>query len=295
MTEYKGIFAGLRGKTPVNPLLVTGSHRSGTTWVSKVLLKTGLFGEVVEPLNPDMGSVTGITRRFQHVRVEDVAIIRELEERLAAARRGKRRSLVKDPIGIFATAMYIERFDADVWLAVRNPLSFASSLKRLEWKFDFSHMLEQETLMQEYLYPYERELRAEKERNEKGSSAIRDQAVLLWNVIYHSAVVLKQKHPEKIRFVKHEDLSERPLETFRQQFRNFGLPFTAEVRSFIGETTSSRNPSEVDTRDVVHQIYRDSSSNIYNYRARLEAEEVEKIIEGTEKVAAFFYRKNEYW
>ena len=33
------------------PILVTGSHRSGTTWVGKMLAATGSVGYIHEPFN----------------------------------------------------------------------------------------------------------------------------------------------------------------------------------------------------------------------------------------------------
>jgi hypothetical protein len=48
------------------------------------------------------------------------------------------RPLLKDPFAVFSLPWFVERLDCRVVVTVRHPAGFASSLKRLNWPFDFT-------------------------------------------------------------------------------------------------------------------------------------------------------------
>src|SRR5262249_6493939 len=98
---------------------------------------------------------------------------------------------------------------------------------------------------------------------------------------------LQAEHPEWL-FLRHEDLSLRPVEEFHALFARLGLPFTPAVRAAIQRTSSEENPkSEVDGEAFRTSL--DSRANVWNWRKRLLPEEIERIRRGTEDVAPFFY------
>ena len=63
------------------------------------------------------------------------------------ARLRDRRPLLKDPFAVFSVPWFADRLHCQVVIVVRHPVAFASSLKRLEWSFDFGDLLAQSMLM----------------------------------------------------------------------------------------------------------------------------------------------------
>ena len=89
-------------------------------------------------------------------------------------------------------------------ITVRHPAAFASSLKRLDWPFEFTDLLDQPLLMQDYLEPYRKDMQATHPNDVIG------QASLLWMMIYRVVYSIRQRIPS-IQVVRHEDLSLDPV------------------------------------------------------------------------------------
>ncbi|MCK5535978.1 MAG: sulfotransferase domain-containing protein [Bacteroidales bacterium] len=267
------------------PLLITGSHRSGSTWIGKVIEQSDKFLYLNEPTSPNTipGSVESIEYWFQYIKNDDTQIIEDLSTLNKNALNKNRRALFKDPLAFFSINTFIEKLDTDVLISVRHPAAFVSSLKRLGWSHDFNHFLEQKELMETYLYPFENEIQ-EFAKNEKD---IIDQGILLWNIINHNTLKFKQKYP-KVYIVRHEDLSFYPIKEFKKIFEYFNIPFTPKVKKFLVQTTNKNNSSEVQD-NVVHQLHRDSKANIYNFKDRLTEEEIKRIQMGTKAISHIFY------
>ncbi|SMO68132.1 Sulfotransferase domain-containing protein [Gracilimonas mengyeensis] len=194
--------------------------------------------------------------------------------------------IIKDPIAFFSAEWLSKTYEADVLVAIRHPAAFCSSLKIKNWKFDFNNFLSQPLLMESYLGDYEEDIRkfAQEEQD------IIDQAILLWNCIYHTADVYQQKHPDWI-FVRHEELSMDPIKHFKSIYRNLDLEFTTQVKSDIVERSGSHNPKEQHSED---EFKRDSKANIKNWKNRLTKKEIDRIRVKTNKVSNIFY-DNDDW
>lgn len=303
------------------PMLVTGAHRSGTTWVGKVLALSRDVGYVEEPFNPAFRRLRPgickpifphwfmyITEENEAKFVEEIAAVlkfrfnlREQLRVLVKERRGFRtfardytgfalnryvyraRPLLKDPIAIFSTEWLAKRFDMDVVVLIRHPAAFVSSIKRMQWAHDFSNFLEQRLLLRDYLHPFEEEIR----RHVRNGGDFVDDAILLWNMFYSFIDKLRSRYPEYV-YLKHEELSKAPEEEFRKLFRRLNIEYDREVEKAIGTYSSSGNPREA-PKGVAHQLKRNSLANISNWKHRLSAEEVERVKEGTREVWPSFY------
>ena len=53
-----------------------------------------------------------------------------------------------EPIGFFSAEWFSKKYHTPVVLVVRHPASFVSSLKKLNWGFDFNCLLTQKELME---------------------------------------------------------------------------------------------------------------------------------------------------
>ena len=272
------------------PLLITGSHRSGSTWIGRVIEKSDEFIYLEEPtsLNDIPDSLPSINYWFQYIKDSDEEMIKDLFTLNQNAISQNKKALFKDPLAFFSIDTFIDKLNADILISVRHPAAFVSSLKRLGWGHDFNHFLEQEELMDTYLYPYRNQIKdfAKKEKD------IIDQGILLWNIINTNTIKFKQKYP-KIYTVTHEDLSLNPISEFKRIFDYFNIQFTSETNQYLLDTTNKNNATEAQN-NVAHQLHRDSKANILNFKTRLTEEEIKRIKIGTETISHVFYDQK-YW
>jgi hypothetical protein len=196
------------------------------------------------------------------------------------------RPLVKDPFAVFSAPWFAEQLGCQVVITVRHPAGFASSLKRLNWSFDFANLLEQPALMNEYL---------DVDRAAMESVLADDvigQAGLLWRMIYRVVARMINLHPAFI-LVRHEDLSREPVAGYRDLYSTLGLEFTSKVEQKILKNSNSENPVEL-SKEKVHTVKLDSRANLDNWKKRLSTEEVARIREMTGKVSKLFYSDEEW-
>jgi hypothetical protein len=305
----------------IQPILVTGAHRTGTTWVGKTLARTRGLSYISEPLNYNHNP--GVLKEtvpawytyicsdnadqyremfedlleyryhyraaFKNTRgIKDVAImLRDIVQFLFADLQNST-PLIKDPFAVFSVPWLQKEFDLQVVIMIRHPLPFVSSLKRLGWSFDFSHLLDQPLLMNDWLEPYREEMLEQ----QKFPADIVGQGALLWRIIY-SVVYSYHKQNRDLVLVRHEDLSRTPLQGFREVFDQLQLPFTADVQNHIRKTTRSQNPEQLREGNE-HAIHLDSRASLHNWQSRLEEEEITRIINHCREELQFFYQPEEW-
>ncbi|MDQ3646720.1 MAG: sulfotransferase, partial [Actinomycetota bacterium] len=255
------------------PILVTGSHRSGTTWVGKMLAASGEAGYIHEPFNPRRRpGWTGnrIPYWFQYVTeanehlyapvVEDVlafryplrlnasdvrsprqlALFASDAARSTVYRTRRLRPLLKDPIALFSAEWLADRFDAEVVVMIRHPAGFASSVKRLGWAFRFRSWIAQDALMEGPLNPYrERIVAAWREETD-----ILDQAILMWNAMHHVIEGYRARRPDW-RFIRHEDISRTPEAGFADLYTHLGLQWSERAARVVAGHSGAGNPGDV--------------------------------------------------
>ena len=107
------------------------------------------------------------------------------------------------------------QFDMQVLVLIRHPAAFCSSLKIMNWQFDFKNFLRQPLLMEAYLYAYKKEIK-EFTQSEKD---IIDQSILLWNCIHFTVKKFQERNTDWI-FIRHEDISLDPCDQFRLLYEN---------------------------------------------------------------------------
>lgn len=198
----------------------------------------------------------------------------------------RQRAVLKDPFAVFSIPWFAEKLGVQTIVTVRHPAAFASSLKRLNWPFDFKYLLAQPLLMRDHLESYRREMES------LPSDDILGQASLLWRMVYRFVADLQPARPD-LRVVRHEDLSVDPVGGFRDLYAFLGLDFSSRVRQTIKNSSSADNPKEV-SRSKVHAVRLDSRANLYNWRKRLTAEEVTRVRKMTEDVSHLYYADQEW-
>lgn len=300
-------------------ILVTGAHRTGTTWVGKMLASGRGVAYISEPLNVwhrpgvlrapvskwytfiDKTSEADYLPAFREMLAFRYGLgreIRSLRSRKDVLRMGRdlsiflrgrltgQRPLIKDPFAVFSAPWFAERLGCRVVITVRHPAGFASSLKRLNWPFDFSDLLDQPALMEAYLDADRAVMESIAEDDILG------QAALLWRMVYRVVARMTSLHPSFI-IVRHEDLSRDPLTGYRDLYAALDLDFTPKVEQAILNASSSENPEEL-SQEKVHSVKLDSRANIDNWKKRLSKDEIARVREMTGKVSHLFYSDEEW-
>jgi hypothetical protein len=190
-------------------------------------------------------------------------------------------ALLKDPFAVFSLPWFIERLDCRVVVTVRHPAGFASSLKRLNWPFDFKDLLEQPLLMRDHLEPF----RVDMER--MPADDVLGQSALLWRMVYRVVHATVERFPSVI-ILRHEDLSRDPQTGYARAYESLGLAYTAKVQETIRNSSSSENPAELSRRKV-HSVKLDSRANLDNWKKRLSPNEITRVRTMTEDVAHLYY------
>lgn len=329
------------------PILVTGIHRSGSTFVGKMLSLNKNVAYIQEPFNKDYGlKLFNINFKYLKENHTDDAIQEALDQLLTLKKADYRipsinntikgfknrntlvqeflddintssfakflkrylfkstaqlsfnvakynplinRVLLKDPIACFASQYLHRIYHMDVVVLVRHPLSFTGSLKRLDWKFDFDNFLNQQQLMDDYLDEFREEMIY---LNNKQATVV-EVACLLWNCIYKVLSEFIAANPNFI-VIKHEEIAQDPIASFKQLYSRLGLEFQPSIEQKIKNYTDAANPAEArDNR--VHQLKRDSTMVIHNWKDILTEDEIKYIIRKTKKIAENFYEPDFFY
>ena len=296
-----------------DPILVTGSHRSGTTWVGRVLIQAARMRLLHEPFNLTMVSrgrdfdpglwylaideanaatwrgpvartLTGLN--YHRDLSLEPATLKGLATRAhsAAAFTVRRlrgdRIIYKDPLAFFSAEWLHREFGMTPVVMVRHPAAFASSLQLKNWRFDFTNFTRQPRLLEGRLAPWREQI----ERAAQEPPEMIDHAILLWNCIYAVAADYRDAHPDWI-FRTHEELSLDPVGEFQELFEALGLDYGPAQRRFVEEVSGPQNPTE----QTADEYRRNSIENIENWKRRLTTEKIDRVLSGTETVRAKFY------
>jgi hypothetical protein len=294
------------------PILVTGAHRSGSTWIGKVIASSPQMLYIHEPFNIGIQRKNSplkywnecitegtpmrkqkkvldyikyfyaLPKLFLREEFSKVHSINQFRDFIWICRqRINNRTVLKDPIAIFSTEWIYGKTDCDVVISIRHPAAFVASLLVKEWGFDFNNFLEQDELIETYLKSY----RSEIEQYAKERQDIVLQGILLWNCIYDTVYQYQQKYGDKWLFIKHEDISLRPVESFEKIFKGLNLEFVGEVHAYIKKTTES---------DKETLLERDSKKNIETWKQRLSTAQIEQIKTMTSEVWQRFYKEEDW-
>lgn len=305
-----------------SPILITGSHRSGTTFTGKVLSLDRNVGLIHEPFNQT--KFFGINRFntkewFQYIdntngteyyskfkKTLDFNFSVEIDElkkkplisslhlvksflEAKEFRILHKRALVKDPIAFFSAPWLAQNFGMNVVVLIRHPAAFASSVMGLNWNHDFNSFLNQPLLMNSKpMEPFREEI----EDFAAKKYPIIEQASLLWRIFYSTVRHYQQDFPEWI-YVKHETLSEAPVTEFKKLYERLNLEFSKAIECKIIELTTDDYFSD----PIAHhpsRLKRDSKKNIILWKSRLNKDEILLVKNRVSDVSPYFYSENEW-
>lgn len=304
------------------PILVTGSHRSGSSFVGSMLAAAPGTALVFEPFNPNLrpGWLPRPVPHWYHYVCPDnadsysaqVDRVLTLHYPLAAGLRGARtpkqvaltgrnwlratharlggaRPIAKDPLALFSAPWFADRYGASILVLVRHPAAFVSSVVRLGWGFDVRNWLEQPLLLRDVLGPYQAQLQ-ELDRVRGDPVA---EAVLLWRVLYGVVASWEGPHPDWI-IRRYDDIALDPHGQFRALYDRFGLRWDDGAQAAISAHTSTDNAGEVEVADF-RSLRRDSSAAARSWTRRLGGDAVARIRDLCGPEGAHYYPRDDDW
>lgn len=294
------------------PILLAGAHRSGSTWMGKVIAASPKTRYIHEPFN------VGIRHKHSpiehwHQAVNDLTPLSKQKEIKAFLayfyalpksyrmeewekvpetyskrdvlwvfrQRMKNRTIIKDPVAIFAAEWIYKAINCDVIVSIRHPAAFVASLKVKNWNTDFNELKNQPEFQHPVLLKYENQIAAAANQQPDIIST----GILLWNMIYDMVHYYKQCYENEWQFVRHEDVSLDPMNTFKTVFKKINLPFSHEVEDYIQKTTQGEGKLDIE---------RDAKKNISTWKQRLTKEEIERVKDETKEVWKHFYSENDW-
>lgn len=297
------------------PILVTGAHRSGTTWMGKMLSIPSRIAYIHEPFNKVYTS-TGygiqphywfqyIDERNEHLyypkmlstlnfklicparakfrSIDDVKIYIKRNLEFLNYQFKDKRPLLKDPIALFSTPWLNQHFNCQPVILIRHPAAFVYSLKKQNWHFDFNELYYQHNLMNDCL-PHYKDIVKSFANNQY---SLLDQAILLWK-ISHDRILSFQKQYENWIYIKHDEIAKAPLRGFQSLYQQLQIPFTEKVKQTIENYSQSQN-NESKATNAVNHIQRDSESTTEEWKSGLASSEITYLFKEVEYLADKFY------
>jgi hypothetical protein len=220
----------LLGRYRREVIWVIGDGRSGTTWLSSIINWHGRYREMFEPFHPEFVPEMRSLRPYQYVRVGSVTgEFRELVNTVFSGRlrhgrvdaqtppRLHRGLVVKDIFAhLFAAAVLHEVPAIKLVLIIRNPIDVALSKLKLRswwWPDDPRLFLEQKSLMEDYLYPFEAQIA-------NCSTDFVARQVMIWAVLHY--VLFQQLTTNRVHVVFYEQFRVAPETEVRRLFQFLG-------------------------------------------------------------------------
>lgn len=213
-------------------VLISGSPRSGTTWLSELVNHDNSYRRVFEPFHPGKVRDFRAFRSRQYLRPDDRRgeYLEPVRRALSGELRGRwmdrggpvlaERRLVKEVRANLLLGWISANFPGlPMVLLLRHPRAVVASRLALDWEDNLSETMEQEDLVRDHLLPMEAEIRAAADSFERH--------LFLWCI--DSYVPLRQLCPGHAHLLFYEDLIHSPEKELRGLFAFLGKPFDPNV------------------------------------------------------------------
>lgn len=304
-------------------IFITGAARTGTTWMGKIIAEASGIKYIHEPFSPDnkcspikyylefindqtdpvtqkeindylYGLINSYQkyltnyfvnllqfRKLSKIFSDDYFLGNKFKILNFIKSPFSNRTLFKAPSSVISAEWVSTSFYTDTIILIRHPAAFAASYKISGWNHDFNHFRLQTNLMNNHLSQFREQVNL----FSYSPPDIVDQAILLWNIIYTFISRFYQKYRNDWYFIRHEDLSNDPITEFGKIFLFLGIEFTDKIKNSISKSTNGHK---------IGYLKRNSKQNIWTWKERLTAEEIDRIRLGTRDIAKNFY-SDEDW
>jgi hypothetical protein len=308
------------------PILVTGSHRSGSTWVGRVLASSPGIAYVEEPFNPS--NPMGIWNRepppwFCYIHagnehlwfpiIRDILAFKQPLRKLWSGRdefpwKHKTKPFERER---YVFEHYLQEGAHRVFRSrpmMKDPIAIFSSAWLADrfgmdvvmlWRHPAAFILSIKE--KKWFFDYNNLIKQPELIRDylqpfedqiryyapKGTDYdIIEGGSLQWNILYHVAHEMAKTRPEWV-VARHEDLSRDPVAAFRQMFEKLHLPFSSKVEQEVRARSAEENG--VDDKSTWEDARRDSKSLIQKWKKRLSADEIDRVRKATDNISKLYY------
>lgn len=277
---------------PSSAILLVGSGRSGTTWISNVLSRSPGIQQIFEPLNPVWDEETRNLTRWHPIRLHPRSYyIRPSEESpqwkdfLERILKGQVRSLWTDPdrTSFFPNRFLIKSIRANLMLGyiydnfkpkiiyvTRHPCATIYSRLALGWQADVNDILHQEELVEDFLHPWVKYI--EKEKDNLGGHAV-------WWAIENSIAKLHLESRCHLH-ITYEQLCMQSENKFSDIFLWLGIQEPADYRKILNR------PSRQSRKEVKYQS---TLGRLWTWSKHLSSEDQKRILVWADRMGATNY------
>jgi hypothetical protein len=304
-TSYPATRRRLRAVPRGQPIFLTGTLRSGTTWMARMLAAPGLW-LVHEPFNPNKGIWkepfpylrpdgfdAGVDRLMKQILRGDARRALGLPRAdhplmpLRLFRQPVRRILLKDPLACLLTAHLTSRYGFRGLVVFRHPAGFVSSITRLGWETAgiVAKLLACRPLVEDHFSSVAGLMEQHCRRDGLESAATLHGALnlVLWNTV-------SQQSLDSVIF---EDLCQSPIDAFQKLFARLDLPYGAQVREIHERLCFS--PSRPVGSHSAHDVERRSADMADGWKRHLSSDDVRRIRAIWEGFRIPLYASEAHW
>ena len=239
---------------PRDTIIVAGSNRSGTTWLSELINFDNSYRFIFEPIRPEVVPILGHFRPKQYIRPDNADP--QFLQPIDAIIRGRLRNTYVDKhnMRLLARAAIIKMIRGHLllyWLhqhypeipkvlILRHPCAVLASKRRLGWHWGSEELdifLDQEDLVADHLRPFASKIRSSKTEL--------DQQMMSWCI--ENFVLLKQFRNAPLYVVFYEHLCADPDNILPSLFHFVGRKYDDRVIRRVtraSATTSQGGSSE---------------------------------------------------
>lgn len=312
-----------------SPILVTGAHRSGTTWVGKMLALAEGVGYIHEPFNPmgmpgvcnpDFPWFAYVTAENSHLYYKHIHNILNFRFDLPGAMKtlGLRPGELPPEYteGELKALDECSRFIKHHIDRARPLMKDPIALLAAEWlasvfgmrvvviirhpaafvnslkRLDWNFQHSTFLSQPSLMRDYLHPFKDEIEDFVGSRRDVVDSGALAWKYFYYIVNEYRRKHPDWI-FLRHEDISLDPVGHFKGLYQALNLNFTPRIQGEIESHSDSENSREWRAGEY-QNVKLDSRASAQNWKRRLSQDEIRRIRKRTEGVAELFY-KDEEW
>ncbi|MGL5084039.1 MAG: sulfotransferase [Microcoleaceae cyanobacterium] len=247
-----------------SPIYLAGLPRSGTTWIASILSEVPGIKHLHEPFNADIYPELEPYRN-QFLQANDAAS--EFLTECQAAFSGLPRTalvlnkmngtyrkfpwlpgrvLIKDVHTFLALDWISQHFFPMTVIIIRHPCAIAESWDRLGWKTEksFSRLLNQPTLMNAYLQPFQKMLNT--------AETFWQRMGAFWGASYFVILQQLQHHPDWI-LVSYETLCQDPIRCYQQLFQQLNLNWSPLIEKLLIASTQGHSQNPYSTQRIATQ------------------------------------------
>ena len=291
--------------------LITGLHRSGTTYVGRILSLADSIVVLHEPFNPVFGleyappTYFYLSGNCSDSNIEEIIykvkayygnfskpaannnrlLYKMIFSILGGKQHVKWHTLKirnffkilpeyiawKDPFCTFMIDYFTRIQKMKSMVMVRHPCAHYYSVKKQNWYFDIDHITRQKKLINDFGTGIPKDY-WEKAKNDN----LLTSTALLWKLMSRLVTSANEAN-DNLLIVRHEDLCKDPTVEIDRICNHFGLKFSLPMQKYI-KITSTSSSAEASTGQV-HGLNRDSKALINIWRENLSQDQQKALLQ----------------